>query len=70
MKHVIQFYASIVIVGDAGKDNAVETDDGQEPQASLDVLTDAIDQRANYIGPVLEEILHQCHDGWPRSLRE
>ena len=70
MKHVIQFDASIVFAGDTGKNNAVKTDDGQDSPASLDVLTGAIDQRANYIGPVLEAILHQDHEVWPRSLRE
>ncbi len=70
MKHVIQIDAGIVVGGDAGKHNTVKTDGGQGSKASLDVLVDAIDLRANYIGPVLEDILQKTHGAWPWNLHE
>lgn len=68
MNHVIEIEAGLGIGGDANKDR--KTKDGQEPLARLDALVEAIDLRANYVGPVLEDILHINHEVWPSSLRQ
>jgi hypothetical protein len=69
MNHVIQVDASIGFGGDADPDKMAKSNAGQSLE-SLDVLVEAIDQRANYVGPVLEHILHLDRETWPGTLRE
>jgi len=67
MKPVIQINGGIVVDDDAAKK---VTQDGKQSLAGLDALMEAIEQRANYVGPVLEDILHMTHEVWPSSLRK
>ena len=69
MKHKIHIDAGIVVNADAGAAKS-SGNDGQQPAVELDVLVNAIDLRANYVGPILEEILHISHEVWPSSLRK
>ena len=60
MTHVIQIQKEISVVGlDTGKP---QTEHQPEPVAEWAELAAAIDQRANYVGPVLEDILRKDHD--------
>jgi hypothetical protein len=38
------------------------------PVAEAEWTMEAIEWRANYVGPVLEDILHQMEEHWQRSL--
>jgi len=60
VKHVIQIHTKVGVVGlDTGKPQSV----GKPARpAEWAELVAAIDQRAHYVGPVLEDILHQHHD--------
>jgi hypothetical protein len=60
MKHVIQIPAGKNTADvDASSD---QTEYQPELVADVDSIIDEIQTRANYVGPVLEEILHASHD--------
>jgi hypothetical protein len=60
MTHVIQIQTGLRVVGlDTGKP---QTDNQPKPVAEWAELVAAIDQRAHYVGPVLEDILRKDHD--------
>ena len=69
MKPVIQIETECrVVILDARQ---TRTGNGRERVAEWDELAAAIDERAHYVGPVLEGILH--HDdtvAWPWNLRD
>ena len=68
MKNVIQIQTEISVVGlDAG---GTQTDHRRDPAAEWSDLVAAIDQRAHYVGPVLEDILQKDHDTRFWALRE
>ena len=68
MKHVIQSDPEIgVVMLDAC---TTQTESGPETETGLETLLVSIDQRANYVGPVLENLLHLDHDEWPWRVSE
>jgi hypothetical protein len=60
MKHVSQIPAGKNAADvDASND---QTEHEPEPVAEVDSIIEDIQMRANYVGPVLEEILHLGHE--------
>ena len=67
MKHVIQIETEWrVLRGDV---RGPQTDP-QEPVMNMEEVMAAIGQRANYVSPVLEHLLHLDHDTRPGVVRE
>ena len=60
MKHVIQIQAE-KNAADMNASND-QTEHKFEPAADVDSMMQEIQTRANYVGPVLEEILHVGHE--------
>ncbi len=66
MNPVIQIMVSHV----NGENRDQAPADQAEPVPSFETVVAAIDQRANYVGPVLEYLLQLDRDTWPGTLRE
>jgi len=67
VKHVIQVEREYRVVS---VDACGPQTDLPEPEMDVEEVVAAIDQRANYISPVLEHLLHLDHDTWPGTGRE
>ncbi len=67
MSQVIQIVTSY---RRTGEDRSPAPGDQAEPVPNFETVVAAIDQRANYVGPVLEHLLQLDRDTWPGTLRE
>jgi len=67
VKHVIQveWECRVVSVDARGPHT-----DPPEPEMGMEAMVAAIEQRANYVSPVLEHLLHLDHDTRPGVVRE
>jgi len=63
MKHVIQIETECRVV--KGDVRGPQTDP-LAPEMNMEEVVAAIEQRANYVSPVLEHLLHLDHDTRPR----
>ena len=67
MKHVIQVETECRVVS---LDVSGPQTDPEAPEMAMEEVVAAIEQRANYVSPVLEHLLQLDHDTWPGIVRE
>ena len=67
MKHVIQVETGCRVVS---LDASGPQTDPTGTEMAMEEVVAAIEQRANYVSPVLEHLLHLDHDTWPGIGRE
>jgi hypothetical protein len=67
VNHVIQIVGEGRVVSD---DASGLPTDPPESAMGMEEMVAVIDQRANYISPVLEHLLHLDHDTWPGIVRD